>query len=110
MNDKKFENKVQQDAEKIKKDLGTMVGDGVSYLSEGFEKLKGEAKETVDSTMASVKEDIGIGLKKYNENAQRAADKVPGGFSNMISRYPWVALTVALVVGYRLGRFFKLSH
>lgn len=110
MNDRQTENKVQQDAEKIKKDFGAMVGDGVSYLSEGFEKLKGEAKETVDSTMASVKEDISLGLKKYNENAQRAAEKVPGGFSDTISRYPWVGLTVALVVGYQLGRFFKLNR
>ena len=110
MNGKQLENQVQQDAEKIKKDLGTMVGNGVSYLSEGFEKLKGEAKETVDNTVATVKEDVGHGLKKYNENAQRAADSVPGGFSDMVAKYPWVALTVALVVGYRLGRFFKLNR
>ena len=110
MKNEQAENKVQQDADKIKKDFGAVVGDGVSFLSEGFETLKDKAKETADNTMATLKEDVDRGLKQYNEKVQRAADKAPGNFSGMVARYPWVALTVALVVGYRLGRFFKSSH
>lgn len=110
MNNNQSEDKIRQDAKKIKKDFGAVVEDGVSFLSEGFEKLKGEAKETVGSTVTAVKEDVEHGLKQYNETAQKAAEKVPGGFSDFVARYPWVALTAALVVGYRLGRFLKSSR
>jgi ElaB/YqjD/DUF883 family membrane-anchored ribosome-binding protein len=110
MNNNRSEDKVRQDAEKIKKDFGAMVGDGVSLISEGFEKLKGEAKETVGSTVTNVKEDVEHGLKQYNATAQKAAEKVPGGFSDFVARYPWVAMTAAIVIGYRVGRFLKSSR
>jgi hypothetical protein len=60
--------------------------------------------------MTAVKEDVEHGLKQYNKTAQETADKVPGGFSNFVARYPWVALTAAIIFGYRVGRFFKISR
>ena len=136
MNDQQSENKVHQDAAKVKKDLTTLAGDsavrfsrfednlsqatgkakedlttwvedGVSQLSEEFEKLTGEARETVVGAAEMVKKDVGHGLSQYNSKAQEVADKVPGGFGNKAARYPWVAISIGLAVGFLLGILFK---
>jgi ElaB/YqjD/DUF883 family membrane-anchored ribosome-binding protein len=136
MNDQQLENKVCQDSAKVKKDLNTLVednaarlsrfqdnvgqatgkakedlttwvGDGVSQLSEGFEKLTGDARETVVGAAATVKKDVGHGLSQYNAKAQEVADKVPGGFGKKAASYPWVAISIALAVGFLLGIMIK---
>jgi ElaB/YqjD/DUF883 family membrane-anchored ribosome-binding protein len=136
MNDQQLENKVRHDTAKVKKDIGnlvedgtaqvsrlkdkvseapgkakedltTWVEDGVSELSEGFEKLTGDAKETVVGAVATVKKDVGHGLSQYNAKAQEVADKVPGGFGKKAASYPWVAISIALVVGFILGSLLK---
>ena len=86
-------------------DLTTWVGDSVSQLNGGIEKLTVEAKETVKDTAATVKKEVRHGLGKYNAKAQKIADKVPGGFSKKVSRYPWVAISIALTVGFLAGSF-----
>ena len=120
MNDRQLENKVRQDIARVKKDLNalmgdsaarlsrvednlsqitgkakedltTWMGDGVSQLSDGFEKVTGDAKKTVVGAAATVKKDVGHGLSQYNTKAQQVADKVPGGFGKKAGRYPWVA-------------------
>jgi ElaB/YqjD/DUF883 family membrane-anchored ribosome-binding protein len=136
MNDLQLENKVRKDAAKVKKDISTLmddstarvtryentvgqatgkakedltnwVEDNVSQLSEGFEKLTGEAKETVVGAAAAVKKDVGHGLSQYNAKAQEVADKVPGSFGKQAASYPWVAITIALVFGFLLGSLLK---
>jgi ElaB/YqjD/DUF883 family membrane-anchored ribosome-binding protein len=107
MNDRQLENKVRQDAGKAKKDLTALEEDGVSELSEGFEKLKGDARETVVGAVATVKKEVGHGLSQYNAKAQEVADKVPGGLGEKAARYPWVAITIAFAVGLLLGNFLK---
>ena len=44
MNDKAFENKVNRDVDKAKKDLATLGDDGVTGLSRKFEQLADGAK------------------------------------------------------------------
>jgi ElaB/YqjD/DUF883 family membrane-anchored ribosome-binding protein len=110
MNKNQTEDGLREDAEKIKKDLGATLKDGVSFVSEGFEKFKKEAKETMGNTVAAVKEDVEHGLDQYNTGAQKASEKLPGDFSDFVDRYPWVALTAAFVVGYRLGRLLKIKR
>jgi ElaB/YqjD/DUF883 family membrane-anchored ribosome-binding protein len=136
MNDQQFENKVCNDATKVKKDLSTLVGDGavqfsrledkvnqatgkakedlttwvggnVSQLSEGFEKLTGDAREAVVGAASTVKKDVSHGLSQYNAKAQEVADKVPGDIGRQAARYPWVAISIALAVGFLLGIMFK---
>ena len=136
MNDRQLDNKVRRDAAKVKKDLNTLVGDsaarldrfgdnlsqvtgkakedlttwvgdGVSQLSEGFEKLTGDARETVVDAAATVKKDVGHGLSQYNAKAQEVADKVPGRFGEMAARYPWVAISIGLAVGFLVGSLLK---
>jgi ElaB/YqjD/DUF883 family membrane-anchored ribosome-binding protein len=136
MNDRKLEKKIRQDAAKIKKDLDALVrdsatrfgrfeddvsqatvkakddlttwmGDGVSQLSEGFEKLTGNTRETLVDAAATLKKDVGHGLSQYNTKAQEVADRVPGSFGKQAARYPWVAITLSLAVGLLLGGLLK---
>ncbi len=136
MNNKQLENKVRQDATKLKKDLGALVEDSstritrigdnvykvtgkakedlttwaedsVSQLSDGIDKLAGDARETVVDAATTVKKDVSHGLKNYNAKVQEVADRVPGGFSEKAARYPWVALSIALAVGFVLGGLLK---
>lgn len=136
MNDQQLEHKVQQDAARIKKDIDTLVedsatrlsrfessigkiagktkeeitawaDDGASHLSKGFVKLAVDAKETVGSTAETVRKDVGHRLNQYNEKAKEIADHVPDGFGKKVARYPWVAITIGLLVGFLLGMIFK---
>src|SRR5450759_4543937 len=107
MNDEQLENKVRKDAGKVTEDLSTLLGNRVSQLSKGFEKLTGDAKETVVGAAATVKKDVGHGLSQYNDKAQDFADKVPDGFSKKAARYPWVAISIGLLVGFLLGILLK---
>jgi len=102
-----FEDNVSQATGKAKEDLTTWVEDAVSQLSEGFEKLTGDARETVVGAAATVKKYVGHGLSQYNAKAQEVADKVPGGFGEKAARYPWVAISIALAVGFLLGSLLK---
>jgi ElaB/YqjD/DUF883 family membrane-anchored ribosome-binding protein len=76
-------------------------------MSEGFEKLTGDSRETVIAAAATVKRDVGHGLSQYNAKIQEVADKVPGRFGEMAARYPWVAISLGLAVGILLGSLFK---
>jgi ElaB/YqjD/DUF883 family membrane-anchored ribosome-binding protein len=136
MNDKQLADKVRKDAEKVKKDVNTLVEDGsaqvsrfggrvsqatgqakeglttwvedgVSDLSEGFEKLTDEARESVVDAAATVKKDVGHGLRQYNAKIQKVAEKVPGDLDKKVAKYPWVAISIALVVGFILGSMLK---
>ncbi|MDD5371365.1 MAG: hypothetical protein PHQ40_20025 [Anaerolineaceae bacterium] len=132
MNDRQLEKKVRQDAIKVKKDISTLVGDSAvrfgrfednlnqatgkakedlttwvedssSQISEGLEKLTDQARETMVSAAVTVKKDVGHGLSQYNTRAQEVADKVPGGWGMKAARYPWVTISIALLVGFLLG-------
>jgi ElaB/YqjD/DUF883 family membrane-anchored ribosome-binding protein len=136
MNDHQLEKKIIQDTETLKKDLNSLVGDStariknlednfnqatskaksdlsmwvdesVTHMSDGFEKFKEDARDTVVNTAATVKKDVGQGLSQYNAKAQEVADKVPGGFSMMAAKYPWVSLSIAVMVGFLLGNLLK---
>ena len=107
MNDQQLENNVRQDAAKLNRDLTKSVEDSFSQLSEGFEKLTGDARETVVSAAATAKKDVGHGLSHYNVKSQEVADKVPGGLGEKAARYPWVTVSIALSVGFLVGSLLK---
>ena len=90
---------VSQATGKAKEDLTNWVDDSNTRLNEGFEKVTSDAKETV----ATAKKNVGHGLAQYNAKAQEVADKVPGGLGEKAAQYPWVAISVALAVGFLLG-------
>jgi len=103
----RFDDDISETAGKAREDLTTRVKDGVSELSKGFEKLAGDAKETVVGVAETVKKDVGHGLSQYNAKAKEAAGKVPGGFGEKAAAYPWAAISIALGVGFLLGGLLK---
>ncbi len=136
MNDQQLDNKVRKDAAKVKKDISTLmvdttarvtrvqgnfnqatgkvkeevntwVDDSVSQLGEGLEKMAGDAKASVVGAATTVKKDVGHGLSQYNAKAQEAANKIPGDFGKKAAKYPWVAISIALLVGFLLGNLFR---
>ena len=107
MNDQQFNEKVSQDADMVIEDLNTLVGNGVSEFNQEFQKLTGDARETMLSAVTAIKKDIGHGLSQYNAKAQEVADKVPGGLGEKAARYPWVAISIALAAGLLLGGLLK---
>lgn len=114
MNGKQMEKKIQHDAEKVKKNINTLMDDGVTQATRGLEKLTdeakkltGEAKDTLISTADSVGKDIGKGLKQYNDKADEIAKSVPGDFGKKVTQYPWVAISIGLGIGLLVGGLFK---
>jgi ElaB/YqjD/DUF883 family membrane-anchored ribosome-binding protein len=81
--------------------------DGVTGLSRKFEQLADDTKELVTDAVKTVNKDVGHGLSQYNAKVQEAADKVPGGFGEKATRYPWVAMSIALAFGILLGNILK---
>ncbi len=110
MNGKQMEKRIERDAEKVKKDINTLMDDEVTQATRGFEKLTGEAKDTLISTADSVGKDIGKGLKQYNARADEIAKSVPGDLSKKVSQYPWVAISIGLGIGLLVGGLFKLTQ
>ncbi len=103
----RLENNVNQVTGKAKEDLTTWVDDSISQLSDKVEKLTSDARETVVDAAATVKKDVGHGLSQYNAKAQKVVESVPGGFGKKAARYPWVGMSIALVVGFAVGSLLK---
>ena len=102
-----FENNISQATAKAKEDLTTWAEDGISQLNKGFEKMTGNARQSIADGTTTMKKDFGQGLNQYNAKAQEVADKFPGGFSKIATRYPWASISIALAVGLLLGSLFK---
>ena len=107
MNDKQFENKVNQDVENAKDDLATLGDDGITGLTRKFEQLSDDTKKTVDVAVKNVNKAVGQGLSQYNTKVQDVANRVPGDFSKKAAEYPWVTMTISLVAGLLLGILLK---
>jgi hypothetical protein len=136
MNDQQMRNKIQHDAEKVKEDMSTLAGDtsvqigrieeninqattkagkdmttwvedGVSHFSDGFDKLSQDTRETVRDTTRMMKKDMGHNLREYNTQAQNLANKMPFNFSKKTARYPWVIVSIGLILGFILGNLLK---
>ncbi|MFZ6030577.1 MAG: hypothetical protein ACOYYS_22955 [Chloroflexota bacterium] len=107
MNDNAFENKVNRDVEKMKKDIATLGDDGVTGLRRMFQPRVDNVKKTVAAAIEKFNEEVGHGLSQYNEKVQEAADRVPGGFGKKAAGYPWVTITMSLVFGLLLGFILK---
>jgi len=107
MNDKAFENKVDRDVDKAKKDFATLGDDGVAGLRRMFAQGADDAKKTVDDTVKTVNKAVGQGLNQYNTKVQELAERVPGDFAKKAARYPWVTITISLAVGLLIGGLLK---
>ncbi len=136
MNDHKLDRKIRRDVSKVKKDLDTLaedsaarvskveknisdaashakagvttwVEDNASKMNRDLGKLTGDAKESMVGAAATLKKDIGHGLSQYNSKVQKMVDKAPGGLSKQAAKYPWVALSITVAVGFLLGMLIR---
>ncbi|MHC1783734.1 MAG: hypothetical protein AB9891_13430 [Anaerolineaceae bacterium] len=64
-------------------------------------------KQQLELPLKKLKVDIEQGSKQYNDHAQKVADKLPGNIGRMTARYPWMTVSVALILGLFLGGFLK---
>lgn len=103
----KIKNNLIETTVKAKDNLTTMIGETTSELGDGFVKLTSDAKETIVDSARMVEKDVKKGFKDYNDKAQEVADLVPGGFSDKVAKYPWVAISIGLVIGLILGQLLK---
>jgi len=107
MNDKKFEKQVIRDIDKAKTDLASLRDDAVTGLNRIFEQLTGDTQKAVDVAAKTVNETVGQGLSQFNAKVQEVVDKVPGDLGKKAIGYPWVTVTISLVVGLLLGVILK---
>jgi len=107
MNDRRFENKVNRDIDRTKRDLATLKDDGVTGVGRIFEQMSDDVKETVEMAAKTFGQAVEQGLSQYNTKIQDVANRVPGGFGKKAGRYPWVAVTMSLFFGLLLGVFLK---
>jgi|WetSurMetagenome_2_1015567.scaffolds.fasta_scaffold94387_3 ElaB/YqjD/DUF883 family membrane-anchored ribosome-binding protein len=136
MNDQKLENKIQQEATQVVKDVDTLAGDtavrlgrlddnisqaagkakedltawaehGATELGDKLEKLTDKARNSVNGAAVSVKKDVGHGLIQYNKKAKQITDYLPGKLGEKAVKYPWVTISVALGIGFLLGGLIK---
>lgn len=107
MNDSAFENKVNGDVDKAKKDIATLGNDGVAELRRKFEPLADNAEQKFSAAVKTFNEEVGHGLSQYNEKVQDVANRVPGNFGKKAAGYPWVTITISLLFGLLLGVILK---
>ena len=107
----KFGDNVSQATVKAKEDVTTWAEDSAAQLSKGFEKISGEAKETLIDTAATVKKDVGHRVNQSNSKAQDIAGNFPDTLlAKKVAMYPWVVIAIGLAVGFLLGVILRPSR
>jgi vacuolar-type H+-ATPase subunit H len=104
---KDFKENTLQSVSDAKDNAVTWVEEGVSNLKEGTHHLLDDTKEAIVKTAQSIDKNVKHGLSQYNAKAQELADKVPGGLGDKVIRYPWVAISISLLIGIGLGFLLK---
>ena len=107
MNDRKFAKQVNRDIGKAKNDLAALRDDSITGLNRIFEQLTGDTVKTVDGAAKTINQTVGQGLSQFNAKVQDVADRVPGDLGKKAVGYPWVTITISLVVGAVLGALLK---
>jgi len=104
---KEFGDKVNQSAENMKKYNTSFIEDGATQFSRKFDNLKSDAIEKANGAVKTIGKDVDHGLMQYNKKVQELADSLPGNFIKNSARYPWVTISLTLVVGFMLGFLLK---
>jgi ElaB/YqjD/DUF883 family membrane-anchored ribosome-binding protein len=96
--------------EKIKEHLPIWAEDRGAQFLRKLDDFKSLAQSKAEDAAKSIEQDMDQGLHQYNVKVQDLADQVPGDFSRQAAKYPWVTLSVVLVVGILLGSLLKLPR
>jgi hypothetical protein len=95
--------KISQDTKKVKKDFVDLAKDSSARLNHDIERIAGEAQDTVSTAARTVAKDVSQGLTNYNTSVEDLVAKIPGNINKKASRYPWVAISMVLVIGLLVG-------
>jgi ElaB/YqjD/DUF883 family membrane-anchored ribosome-binding protein len=107
---KNFGEMMNHSATQVEKDVNSWIENGLSSMNNGFETLSDEAKEAINVAASKLKKNTDQSFKQYNSTIQEVADKVPGGFGKNVAKYPWVTISVAVLIGLFLGGLLKLAR
>lgn len=106
--------KIQKDFGQSRKTLSSLVENNVSQFNSRFEKfnhrfekLRKNATKIVKNTTKTARKDVSSSLNQYQARVKKLANKMPGGFNTKTSRYPWAAISIALIMGLMMGSFLK---
>jgi ElaB/YqjD/DUF883 family membrane-anchored ribosome-binding protein len=98
-----YESILNQAAMKARETVAAWVADNISRLGTEMENFTGEAKDTVTGAAGTLKKEVGQGLVQYNAKAQEVIEKVSPTLTAKASRYPWVSISAAVLLGFVLG-------
>ena len=104
---KDIEEKAHHSLSDARDNVVTWVDEGVTNIKDGTHQIMDDAKETLNKTAKSIDKNVKHGLRQYNTKAQEFADQVPGSFGDSVIRYPWVAISLSLLIGFALGFLIK---
>ena len=105
-------NKIEDGIDTVSKDLNQSTTNGKGWINSGmaqvsneFEKAKGNHfKKVADATTKFLK-NVGNGLSRFFGKAADVTKKLPGDVGGKVSEYPWVAIPVILMTGFLLRGF-----
>ena len=95
--------KIGQDTRRVRNDVVELAKDSSARFNQGIGKIAGDAQETVSTATKTVVRDVNKGLTDYNSKVDDLVSKIPGDIKRKASRYPWVAMSMVLVVGLIIG-------
>lgn len=107
MNGKTLEKRIYRDLDRTKRDLAILRDDTVTGLNHRLQQITEGPKKSAAVAVKSLNKSIGQGLDQYNSKIQEFVSKVPGNLPKKAARYPWVAISMAIVVGLFLGSMMK---
>jgi len=110
MNEQQSESKLEKDGAKIKNAFAALVEDGSSKIKSDVTHFTDSVKDNANEAVSVVKKNVGVGLTHYNAKAQAAVDRLGGGISQNVIKFPWVVISLGLVFGIILGFLLKPSR
>ncbi len=103
----RFEKDIRRHSREAKNEFLSWFTDESHQTSKRFSKMNEEIKGTAFNVVDTVRKNAGHILEQYNSRVQQTVDEIPGGFGEKIAKYPWVAISATLIVGFMLGGLLK---
>jgi ElaB/YqjD/DUF883 family membrane-anchored ribosome-binding protein len=110
MNGKAYEKRINRDLDRTKRDLSALRDDIVTGLNMKLDELAGHPRKSAEVAVQTLNKSIGHGLNQYNTKVQDVVDKVPGDIGKKAAGYPWVAITMSIVLGLMFGALLRFSR
>jgi ElaB/YqjD/DUF883 family membrane-anchored ribosome-binding protein len=110
MNDKELEKRISRNFDRAKRDLTALKDDAVTGLSWKFEQLADSPRKSAKVAAKNLNKSIGQGLHQYNSKVQEVIDKVPGDLGKKAAGYPWVAISMSMLLGLLVGGLLRLGR